>query len=248
MRGKTALVTGSTAGMGLEIVKGLHAVGARTILSSNDLADVQRVRESLASEGIDVEGIVCDLRDPASARSLATRAYAEFGPVDALVAHAGGFTPIAPLVDTSESDVEAAFRTAVFHNLMLIDGFLPLMAERGTGSIVVTSSIASVRANPSLGVYGAAKAALNSIVRNVAAEWGAHGVRANAVAPATVRTKFSEVLWSDPDRERNSGSLTALGRIAEPREVVGAVLLFASDAGSYISGQTLLIDGARSIL
>ncbi|MFF1964329.1 SDR family NAD(P)-dependent oxidoreductase [Streptomyces sp. NPDC058232] len=248
MRGRTALVTGSTAGIGLAVAKGLHGLGARVVLSSNDEADIKEVIDALAAEGIEVEGIVCDLNDPDSVRTLAERAHARFGRIDALIAHAGGYTHVGPLIDTSEEDVERTFRTSVFHNLILIEGFLPLMAAQGGGSVVVTSSIASLRASTRLAVYGAAKAALNSFVRNIAAEWGDRGVRANAVAPGTVRTRFSQALWSDPERERAAGANTALGRIAEPEDIVGAVLLFASEAGSYISGQTLLVDAGRSIL
>ncbi|MEU2623083.1 SDR family oxidoreductase [Streptomyces sp. NPDC007157] len=248
MRGRTALVTGSTAGIGLAVVRGLQGLGARVVLSSNDEADIKDAIDSLAADGIEVEGIVCDLNDPDSVRTLAERAHARFGRIDALIAHAGGHTHVGPLIDTSEEDVERTFRTSVFHNLVLIEGFLPLMAAQGGGSVVVTSSIASVRASTRLAAYGAAKAALNSFVRNIAAEWGDRGVRANAVAPGTVRTRFSQALWSDPERERAAGANTALGRIAEPEDIVGAVLLFASEAGSYISGQTLLVDAGRSIL
>ncbi|MFJ2398565.1 SDR family NAD(P)-dependent oxidoreductase [Streptomyces sp. NPDC087843] len=248
MTGQTALVTGSTAGMGLEIARGLAHVGARTVISSHDDADLEAARARLGSEGVDVGGIVCDISDAASARSLAERAFQRFGRIDSLIVHAGGFTPYGPLAEAGRQDVERAFSTTVFNNLELIQNFLPRLAGAGGGSVVVTSSIASVRASPILGVYGAAKAALNSLVRNIAAEWGDRGVRANLIAPATVRTRFSEVLWSDPLREEAAGHKTALGRIAEPAEVVGAVLLFASPAGSYITGQTLLIDGGRSVL
>lgn len=93
--------------------------------------------------------------------------------------HAGGFTPNGPLAEADGQDVERAFSTTVFNNLELIQNFLPRMADAGGGSVVVTSSIASVRASPILGVYGAAKAALNSLMRNIAAEWGDRRVRAN---------------------------------------------------------------------
>lgn len=248
MTGQTALVTGSTAGMGLEIARGLVQSGARTVISSNDGADLEAAHARLRSEGVDVGGIVCDISDAASARSLAERAFEQFGAIHSLIVHAGGFTPTGPLAEAGRHDVERAFSTTVFNNLELVQNFLPRMAGAGGGSIVVTSSIAPVQASLILGVYGAAKAALNSLVRNIAAEWGDRGVRANLMAPATVRTRFSEILWSDPRREAAVSRKTALGRIAEPDEVVGAVLLFASPAGSYITGQTLLIDGGRSVL
>jgi NAD(P)-dependent dehydrogenase (short-subunit alcohol dehydrogenase family) len=109
------------------------------------------------------------------------------------------------------------------------------------------SSIASFRANPTLGGYGAAKAALNGLVRSIAVEWGASNVRANAIAPSVVRTGFSKDLWEDPAREKAIISRIPAQRIAEPDDIVGAAILLASPAGAYISGQVLAIDGGRSI-
>jgi dehydrogenase/reductase SDR family protein 4 len=109
------------------------------------------------------------------------------------------------------------------------------------------SSIASQGASPLLGGYGAAKAALNGIVHSIAVEWAASNVRANAIAPSFVRTAFSKDFWEDPERKKALIARTPAGRIAEVEEVVGAAILLASPAGAYISGQVLLIDGARSV-
>lgn len=103
-------------------------------------------------------------------------------------------------------------------------------------------------ANPLLGAYGAAKAAPNSIVRNIAAEWGPHNIRANTIAPGIVRTGFSQALWQDGENEGPLSAEIPLGRIAEPDEVVGgAAPLFRTPAGAYISGTTLMIDGGRHV-
>jgi NAD(P)-dependent dehydrogenase (short-subunit alcohol dehydrogenase family) len=149
-----------------------------------------------------------------------------------------------------EADLDALDNlliSTVSSNLALARQFLPEMAERRYGSIVMMSSIASQRASPLLGGYGAAKAALNGIVRSIAVEWGASNVRANAIAPSMVRTAFSKDFWGDPEREKARMARTPAGRIAEAEEVVGAAILLASPAGAYISGQVLLVDGARSV-
>jgi NAD(P)-dependent dehydrogenase (short-subunit alcohol dehydrogenase family) len=122
------------------------------------------------------------------------------------------------------------------------------MASNGDGSIVVTSSMASIEANPLLGAYGAAKAAPNSVVRNIAAERGPHNIRANTIAPGIVRTGFSQALWQDGENEGRLSAKIPLGRIAEPDEVVGAAPLFGTPAGAYISGTTLMIDGGRQVI
>ena len=105
-----------------------------------------------------------------------------------------------------------------------------------------------MRASPLLGGYSAAKAALNGLVRSIAVEWGASNVRANAIAPSIVRTGFSKDIWGDPMREKAIISKIPAKRIAEADDIVGAAILLASPAGSYISGQVLLIDGGRSVI
>jgi NAD(P)-dependent dehydrogenase (short-subunit alcohol dehydrogenase family) len=155
--------------------------------------------------------------------------------------------PVGPLQEVDLDALDNLLISTVSNNLALARQFLPEMAERRYGSIVVMSSIASQRPSTILGGYGAAKAALNGIVRSIAVEWGASNVRANAIAPSFVRTAFSKDFWGDPEKEKALVARTPAGRIAEAEEVVGAAILLASPAGAYISGQVLLIDGARSV-
>ncbi|MGV9853462.1 SDR family NAD(P)-dependent oxidoreductase [Streptomyces sp. NPDC003442] len=247
LTGHTVLITGSTAGMGLAIARGYAAFGARTIISSNEQDDVDRALALLKEDGVAAEGIVCNLWEAESAASLAQRATEQFGTVDIVIAHGGGFVTTGPIADVSREDFEKILITGFVNGWDLIRGFLPGMAEAGGGSVVVTSSIAAQEASPMLGAYGTAKAALNGLVRSIAAEWGQKNVRANAIAPAMVRTSFSQQIWDDPDQERAIVAKLPIGRLAEPEDVVGAALLLGSPAGSYITGQVLLVDGGRSI-
>ncbi len=202
---KVAAITGSTAGMGLAIARGLAQCGAKIVVSSNEKEDTDQAAHALSKEGFQVAGVRCDITDRKGIGQFGVEAKRAFGKVDIL------------------------------------------FSERRYGSIVMMSSIASERASPNLGAYGAGKAALNGIVRSIAVEWGASNVRANAIAPSMVRTAFSKDFWGDPEREKTRMARTPAGRIAEPEEVVGAAILLASPAGSYISGQVLFIDGARSV-
>lgn len=247
LRGKRAVITGATSGMGLAIARAFAQHGAETIISSFDAGDVSNTVAALDSDGIEVSGTVCDLSSPENVRSFPAAVTDEFGPIDILIAHATAFAPMGPIEQTTRDELDRLFN-GVLNNFELMRGFLPLMSENGGGSIVTTSSIASVRASLSLGAYGAGKAATDGFVRSIAAEWGRRGIRINSIAPSIVRTPFSASVWDDDERSKTAADKTALGRIAEPEEVVGAVLLFASPAGSYITGQTLVIDGGRSIL
>ena len=131
--------------------------------------------------------------------------------------------------------------------MLEIRQFVPDMAEWRDGSIVVMSSIAAMRASAVLSGYGAAKAGLNALVRSIAVEFGASNVRANAIAPAVVRTGFSQDLWRHPERERALVARIPAKRLADPEDIVGTAILLASPAGSYISGQVLVVDGGWTI-
>jgi dehydrogenase/reductase SDR family member 4 len=244
---KVAVLTGSTAGMGFAIAQGLAQCGAKIVISSNTQEDTDQTAHALSKEGYDVAGVRCDITDRRDIAQFGTGAKRAFGKVDILFCVAIGPVPVGPVHEADLDTLDNLLITSVSSNLALARQFLPEMAERRYGSIVMMSSIASQRASSLLGGYGAAKAALNGIVRSIAVEWGASNVRANAIAPSMVRTAFSKDFWGDPEQEKVRMARTPAGRIAEPEEVVGAAILLASPAGAYISGQVLLIDGARSV-
>ncbi|MFP3558131.1 SDR family oxidoreductase [Paraburkholderia sp. SIMBA_049] len=247
LAGKVAVLTGSTSGMGFAIARGLAECGAKVVLSSHEQEDTDEATRKLVALGYDAKGVKCDVTDPADVERFGANAISAYGRVDILFCLAAGQAPIGPLVDLEPSTLNAMLASTVGSTLSLARQFIPGMAERKDGSIVVMSSIASVSANPILGGYGATKAALNSLVRSIAAEFGPSNIRANALAPSVVRTNFSKGLWSDPSREKAVLAKIPLGRLADPADIVGPAILLASPAGSYISGQVLLIDGARSV-
>jgi dehydrogenase/reductase SDR family protein 4 len=244
---KVAVLTGSTAGMGLAIARGLAQCGAKVVVSSNTQEETDQGAQVLVKEGHTAKGVRWDIRSRNDIERFAEEAKRAFGRVDILFCLAAVPAPLEPVMDSDLAALDAMLLSTVSNNLALIRQFIPEMAERRDGSIVVMSSIASMRAAPLLGGYGAAKAALNGIVRSIAVEWGASNVRANAIAPSVVRTGFSKDLWSDPEREKRIISKIPAKRIAEADDIVGAAILLASPAGAYISGQVLLIDGGRSI-
>jgi NAD(P)-dependent dehydrogenase (short-subunit alcohol dehydrogenase family) len=247
MTGKVAALTGSTSGIGLAIARGYAQCGAAVIVSSHDQDDTAATVALLRGEGFTVEGVKCDITAAGDVASFHDRCLQAFGRVDALTCLAAAPPPQGPIGAATIEEMDSALGT-VRNNLLLIQKFLPGMAEQRYGSIVLMSSIASIRANPVLGLYGAAKAALNGIVRGIGSEWGAHNVRANAIAPSVVRTPFSAPLWDTPEMERKFAAKSPANRIADADDIVGAAILLSSPAGAYINGQTLLIDGGRSII
>jgi dehydrogenase/reductase SDR family member 4 len=244
---KVAVLTGSTAGMGLAIARGLAQCGAKVVVSSNTQEETNHGAQLLEKEGHYAKGVRCDILSRNDIERFSEEAKRAFGRADILFCLAAVPAPLGPVMNSDLAALDSMLLSTVSNNLALIRRFIPDMAERRDGSIVVMSSIASMRANPILGGYGAAKAALNGIVRSIAVEWGASNVRANAIAPSVVRTGFSKDLLSDPEREKIVISKIPAKRIAEADDIVGAAILLASPAGAYISGQVLVIDGGRSI-
>jgi NAD(P)-dependent dehydrogenase (short-subunit alcohol dehydrogenase family) len=178
---------------------------------------------------------------------MASAALAFWGRLDILVCNAGVQGPAGPLGQTTAADWDAVMDVNLAAPLALTSLFIPQMAARRSGSVVLMSSIAGLRGNRAIGLYGLSKAALAQLARNLAVEWGPQGVRVNAISPGLIRTPLAAPLLSnEPFMQRRLAAMP-LRRIGEPAEVASAVIFLASAAGAFITGHNLVIDGGTTV-
>ena len=238
LSGRRALVTGAGQGLGLAIAQALAGQGAQLLVSDRDARDAQRVAAQLGGQAC-----AADLADSAQIDGLCQAA----GALDVLVCNAGIQGPAGPLAEAGEADWDQVLQINLRAAARLCKRLIPAMAERGGGSVVLMSSIAGLRGNRAIGLYGLSKAALAQLARNLAVEWGPQGVRVNAVSPGLIRTPLAEGLLANADFMARRLQATPLRRVGEPHEVAGVVALLASRAGGFITGQNLVVDGGTLI-
>jgi NAD(P)-dependent dehydrogenase (short-subunit alcohol dehydrogenase family) len=230
---KTALITGGTAGIGLACARLMVGEGASVIITGRDAA-----RGKAAAAGIDgsVRFVQADLADIDSVRSLVEQA----GDIDILVNNAASF-PAALTVDQALDAFEKTFDTNVRGTYFLAAGLVPGMLERRRGSIINVTTMVANKGVPGAGVYSASKAAVESLTRTWAAEFGSRQVRVNAVAPGPTKTEGVAAEWGETNEEL--GRALPMGRTAEPEEIAQAVLFLASPRSTFITGSVLHVDG-----
>ncbi len=249
LTGKVAIVTGSTRGIGRASAEALAEHGAKVVISSRkqDACD-QVAAEIDARFGAGTAiAVAASISDKAALEHLIAETRAAFGRIDVLVCNAASNPYFGPL----EGIADEAFRKILDNNILsnhwLIQLVAPEMRERKDGAIVIVSSIGGLRGSPVLGAYCVSKAADMQLARNYAVEFGPDNVRVNCIAPGLIRTDFARALWEDPQRIAATNSTTPLRRIGEPDEIAGAVVFLASPAGSFMTGQTMVIDGGVTI-
>jgi NAD(P)-dependent dehydrogenase (short-subunit alcohol dehydrogenase family) len=238
LSGKRALVIGAASGIGRASALGLAAFGADVICADLDLAAAQDAAAEIERSGGNARTLQIDLRD---ADSIARAAEAVPAP-DALV-----ITPAInvrkPLVDLADDEFDRVVALNLKGNFRLFRAFAPGMAQRGSGSIVAFSSVRAQVVEPGQGVYAATKAGVQQMARALAAEVGERGVRVNVVAPGVVETPLTQQIKRNEAWYRAYADKSMLKRWAQPSELVGAVVFLVSDASSYVTGTSLLVDG-----
>ncbi|OBH40550.1 SDR family NAD(P)-dependent oxidoreductase [Mycobacterium mantenii] len=230
---QTAVITGGTAGIGLESARLLASEGATVIISGRDRARGDQAVEAI---GANARFVQTDMADAESVNSLVQQC----GEVDIIVNNAGSF-PSALTVDQDMAVFETMFNTNVRGAYFLVAGLIPGMLQRGRGSIVNVTTMAAFKGTPGASGYSASKSALESLTRTWAAEFGAAGVRVNSVAPGPTRTLGVAAAWGDVNEEL--GRALPLGRTAFASEIAEAVLFLSSPRASFITGSTLHVDG-----
>lgn len=238
LQDRTALVTGAGRGIGACIAKTLASRGAHVLCAGRDTEALDRVVDAIHHAGGNAKPLTADLSNRVAVVGLA----AEAGAVDILVNNAGTGDKYVPLTVADDAHWTTTFDVNFFAPMILTREIGRGMAQRGRGSILNTSSIAGQWAMPLMGAYTCAKAALDSLTRMTALELGAHGVRCNTIAPGVILTELSESLLAGPVLEFFQ-SQTPLGRLGNVEEVANVALFLASDASSYINGQTITLDG-----
>ncbi len=241
LEGKVALITGAGAlgGIGAATAQLFADEGATVVISGRDAVRGDDVVQSIKASGGTARFVHAELTDLDSVRHLAETA----GPVDILVNNAAFFAFVAATEQDVES-FEATFDTNVRAPYFLTAALAPAMIARGSGAIVNVSTMAATIGLPGLSAYGASKAALESLTRTFAAEFGSAGVRVNAVAPGPTRSE--KVLGVMGDGAEVLGRTTLLGRTASTSEIARVVLFLASERSSYLTGATLAADGGRT--
>ena len=230
---KNALITGGTAGIGLACARLMSREGASVIITGRD---AERGKAAAASIDGSVRFIEADLADIESVRSLVEQA----GDIDILVNNAASF-PAALTVDQGLDAFEKTFDTNVRGTYFLAAGLVPGMLERGHGSIINVTTMVAKKGVPGAGAYSASKAAVESLTRTWAAEFGSRQVRVNSVAPGPTKTEGVEAEWGETNEEL--GRALPLGRTAKPEEIAEAVLFLASPRSTFITGSVLHVDG-----
>ena len=238
LKNRTALITGGTAGIGLACAQLISRAGASVIISGRD---ERRGKEAATAIAGDARFIQADLADIESVKSLVQQA----GDVDILVNNAASF-PSALTLDQELTSFETTFDTNVRGTYFLAAGLVRGMIERGRGCIVNVTTMVAGKGVPGASAYSASKAAVESLTRTWAAEFGAHGVRVNSVAPGPTKTEGVVAEWGERNEELGRG--LPLGRTADPEEIAHAVLFLASPRASFITGSTLHADGGGTAI
>ena len=240
--GKTALVTGATAGIGQAIAHALAREGAHVVVTGRDEQRGQAVVEAIRTAGGSATFVAADVTSKPAIDRLAREATEAVGPIDILVNNAGIY-PFGPTAQTDETTFDAVITTNVKGPFYLTAALAPQMTARGSGKIINLTTMAAYVGIPEMALYGASKAALALLTKSWAAEFGPSGVNVNAISPGPTRTPGTAEM--DEGLEQLARALPA-GRAAEPWEIAEAAVYLASPEANFVHGITLHVDGGRA--
>jgi NAD(P)-dependent dehydrogenase (short-subunit alcohol dehydrogenase family) len=247
LTGKVVVVTGGSRGIGEAIAAGCLEAGAKVVIASRKQADLDAAAARLGHADR-VAAIACHTGKEAEVTALFEAAVARFGQVDGLVNNAATNPHFGPMIEVSESAIDKTFEVNVKGYFFCARALVKHARARGGGAAIVNvASIMGQRAAPMQGVYGMSKAAVISMTQTLAFELGGSGIRVNAICPGLVETKFASAIDANPSQSNHIGGRPPLGRHAQPPEIAGGAVYLLSDAASFVTGTTLVIDGGATV-
>jgi NAD(P)-dependent dehydrogenase (short-subunit alcohol dehydrogenase family) len=247
LTGKTAVITGSSKGIGRAIAEQLALFGANVVVSSRKAPACEEVVAGIKEAGGKAVAIPAHIGDKAALQALVDQSIKAFGQIDILVCNAAVNPYYGPLAGIGDDAFDRIMDSNIRSNLWLCNMVIPAMAKRKDGAVIIVSSIGGLRGSSVLGAYGISKAADMQLARSLAVEWGQHNIRVNAIAPGLIKTDFARALWENKETLAQALKQSPLGTIGEPVDIAGMAVLLASAAGRFITGQTLVIDGGVTI-
>lgn len=240
--GRHAFVTGASRGLGLAFAQALAAAGARVTIGGRKADELKAAADRLRAEGYTVAEAVIDVTDTQSIDAAIAASEAGTAPIDILINNAG-IQRRAPLETFSDEDWDALMATNLDGVFKVSRAAVKGMISRRKGVIINVSSVQSALARPSIAPYAASKGAITMLTKSMAGEWGQHGVRVNAIAPGYFKTELNAALVADETFSTWLTGRTPMRRWGDVEELAGAAVFLASDAASFVTGQTLLVDG-----
>ncbi|HVK85456.1 MAG TPA: glucose 1-dehydrogenase [Kofleriaceae bacterium] len=241
LKDKVIVITGASRGIGEAIARACVEAGARVVLASRKQADLDRVASGLGEHAI---AVACHTGKAEDVDAMMAKAIERFGRVDGYVNNAATNPYFGPLVDTPDAAIDKTFEVNVRGYLYGARAMVKHARARGGGAAIVNvASVAGLRAAPMQGIYGATKAAVISMTQTLAFELGGSQIRVNAIAPGLVETKFAAAIVGNPMLRDHVVNRTPLARHAQPTEIAGAAVYLLSDAASFTTGTTLVVDG-----
>jgi NAD(P)-dependent dehydrogenase (short-subunit alcohol dehydrogenase family) len=247
--GKVAIITGSTRGIGRSIAERMAQHGAKVVISSRKKEACEEVVKAIQAQYGEDSAIAvpANISSKDELQNLVDQTLAHWGRVDVLVCNAASNPYYGPQAGIADAQFRKILDNNIIANHWLISMAAPQMVERREGSIIIVSSIGGLRGSAVIGAYCISKAADMQMARNLAVEFGTHNIRVNCIAPGLIKTDFARALWEDEALLAKRTATTPLGRIGEPDEIAGAAVFLASAAGSFMTGQSLVVDGGVTI-
>ncbi len=248
LTGKVAIITGSSRGIGRAIAERMADHGAKVVISSRKAGPCDEVAAEInAAHPGHAIAVPANISSKADLQRLVDETRKAFGKIDILVCNAASNPYYGPMAGIEDDQFRKILENNVIANHWMVQMVAPEMVARKDGAIIIVSSIGGLRGSPVIGAYNISKAADFQLARNLAVDLGPDNVRVNCIAPGLIKTDFAKALWDNPDTLKRATSGSPLRRIGEANEIAGAAVFLASAAGTFMTGQAIVIDGGATI-